>query len=378
MMAPTAQNNFHISEENLKKVVEDFFLILSDKERAVVTKRFSLDNKPRQTLEKIGEHFSVTRERIRQIEEIALKKLKRNLSTSQLRNVSQVAKKILLAHGGVMGERDLVSATLKEIQSDTSFSGNVAQLALTIEGTLTRVKKPKEFHTFWYMAEHKLSYIRLISKALEKTLKKEKKILSEETLFRKCADVMTTSVTEETIRSVLTISPKLIAPTANVWGLSSWRDINPKSIRDRACLVLEKAKKTLHFIEIANQIGESTRDKKMVTVQAVHNELIRYSDFVLVGRGLYALSKWGMVPGTVMDVIAIVLKKNGAMKKQDIIDEVKKVREVKEATIVLNLQKCPAFVRVGRAVYDFDPQGWVTPKGGRGRAYLNEDEEEEV
>ncbi len=376
MMTGT-QNNFQISEENLKKVIEDFFLILSDKERTVVTKRFALDEKPRQTLEKIGEHFSVTRERIRQIEDIALRKLRRNLSTSQIRNISHIAKKILVARGGIMAERDLISQTLKEIQSDTPFSGNVAQLAFTIEGTLERVKKPKEFDAFWYTSDHTLAHIRLVSKTLERVLKKEKKVLSEETLFRKCVEVMTGAVNEQALLSILTISPKLISPEPHMWGLSSWREINPKSIRDKGFLVLEKAKKPLHFIEIANRIGEISRDQRMVTIQAVHNELIRYPDFVLVGRGLYALAKWGMVPGTVMDVIAMILKKNGPMKKQDIVDEVKKVREVKEATIILNLQKCSAFPRVGRAVYDFDVLAWEQPKGGRGRAYLNEEEGEE-
>ena len=104
-------------------------------------------------------------------------------------------------------------------------------------------------------------------------------------------------------------------------------------------------------MEIANCISEIGFDKKVVTVQAVHNELIRYDQFVLVGRGLYALAKWGYEPGTVSDVIEKLLEKNGPMSKKQIIKEVLNKRDVKIGTISLNLQKNPSFVRVGRAVY---------------------------
>jgi RNA polymerase primary sigma factor len=62
---------------NLIDVVEDMFMVLTPKEKDVIVKRFCLDNKPKQTLEKIGQSFSVTRERVRQIEKIALGKLRR-------------------------------------------------------------------------------------------------------------------------------------------------------------------------------------------------------------------------------------------------------------------------------------------------------------
>ena len=88
-----------------------------------------------------------------------------------------------------------------------------------------------------------------------------------------------------------------------------------------------------------------------MTEQAVHNELIRYEQFVLVGRGLYALKEWGYREGTVEDIIRFILTKKSPMTKQEIIQGVLKQRQVKKGTISLNLQKCPDFKRVGRAVY---------------------------
>lgn len=59
----------------LKEQIEDVFSCLTDREQQVLVLRFGLkDGKPR-TLEEVGQHFSVTRERIRQIEGKALTKL---------------------------------------------------------------------------------------------------------------------------------------------------------------------------------------------------------------------------------------------------------------------------------------------------------------
>ena len=54
-------------QTSLSDIVEDLFMVLTTKEKDVIVQRFSLDNKPRRTLESIGQFFSVTRERIRQI-----------------------------------------------------------------------------------------------------------------------------------------------------------------------------------------------------------------------------------------------------------------------------------------------------------------------
>jgi hypothetical protein len=158
----------------------------------------------------------------------------------------------------------------------------------------------------------------------------------------------------ELIQSCLRIDERL-REIDEGWGLTEWRFVRPRSIRDKVEIILKKAGQPLHFMEIANRIREARFDHKNVTVQAVHNELIRYPQFVLVGRGLYALREWGFEPGTVADVIERILLEKGPLSKKEIIAEVAKQRTVKVGTISLNLQKMPYFTRVGRAVYAFDP-----------------------
>ena len=60
----------------LKENVEEVLDALSDREARVLRMRFGLNDNKMMTLEEVGRKFGVTRERIRQIEAKALRKLK--------------------------------------------------------------------------------------------------------------------------------------------------------------------------------------------------------------------------------------------------------------------------------------------------------------
>lgn len=339
---------------SLKSVMEDMFLVLTDKERDVITRRFSLNNKPRQTLDKIGKHFNVTRERIRQIETIALNKLRRNVGNTKLHYVNKLSKDILHQNGGVMLDNELVSAVLNIINTTSQIDSSIIRLSLRIDSAITLNERTSTFELFWRDAAIALSDVKSIIETAISALRKQKTVLTDEDMvaaIRSMINFKDKVPTDKLILSSLTLDRRL-KRIEEGWGLMKWRFVNPRSIRDKAMIILKKEEKPLHFVEIANKISEVGFDKKVVTVQAVHNELIRYEQFVLVGRGLYALAEWGFEPGTVADVIEKLLEKNGPMSKKQIIDEVLKQREVKIGTISLNLQKNSNFIRVGRAVYD--------------------------
>jgi DNA-directed RNA polymerase delta subunit len=135
------------------------------------------------------------------------------------------------------------------------------------------------------------------------------------------------------------------------WGLVSWPEVNPKSIRDKTYLVLSRHGKPLHFSDIASHIRTLGTSKRDVTVQAVHNELIKDRRFVLIGRGIYALAEWGYTPGTVAEIIASVLRTQAPLHKDEIVKRVLEKRQVKTTTIILNLQEKAQFQRVAKATY---------------------------
>jgi RNA polymerase primary sigma factor len=70
----------------LKEQVEDVLTALSDRERKVLQLRFGLDDGRSRTLEEVGREFKVTRERIRQIEAKALRKLRQPSRARRLKD----------------------------------------------------------------------------------------------------------------------------------------------------------------------------------------------------------------------------------------------------------------------------------------------------
>lgn len=341
---------------DLDELLNNLFMVLTDKEATVIKKRFALQGNSKQTLERIGKHFNVTRERIRQIESIALSKLRRTVRTTRLDEVNEMAKIVLQAHGGLMSEDNLLSEVLQKIQDGGQMDGAILRLAFSIDTHLQRGSKSHTFRPFWRLDSLAMQDIQMIVNNVVKILKKRKSCMQTDEIVSaiQALDLFGGRVpSNELIRSALTVDERL-REIAEGWGLTDWRFVRPRSIRDKVEIILKKTGEPLHFMEIANRIREADFDHKNVTIQAVHNELIRYPQFVLVGRGLYALKAWGYEPGTVADVIESILKEKGPLSKKEIIAEVARQRTVKVGTISLNLQKMPYFTRVGRAVYAFD------------------------
>jgi len=74
------------SRQLLKEQIRSALGVLSDREREVLEMRFGLRDGQDHTLEEVGKHFGVTRERIRQIEAKALRKLRHPTRSRQLRD----------------------------------------------------------------------------------------------------------------------------------------------------------------------------------------------------------------------------------------------------------------------------------------------------
>lgn len=70
------------------KIIMSVLNTLTPKEKEVIVLRFGLDGNTVHTLEEVGEHFHVTKERIRQIEETALRKLRHPSRTNILKQIA--------------------------------------------------------------------------------------------------------------------------------------------------------------------------------------------------------------------------------------------------------------------------------------------------
>src|SRR3989454_1178421 len=67
----------HLEEKTVTKMLQEMVKTLDPREATILRARFGLDGGPQKTLEEVGQKFGVTRERVRQIQNIALKKLRK-------------------------------------------------------------------------------------------------------------------------------------------------------------------------------------------------------------------------------------------------------------------------------------------------------------
>src|SRR5215468_2006519 len=76
-----AQTPFELfRDKNMCDELSELLAVLDDRERKIIFERYGLDGGKPKTLEEIGKKFGVTRERIRQLQNIALAKLRRALA----------------------------------------------------------------------------------------------------------------------------------------------------------------------------------------------------------------------------------------------------------------------------------------------------------
>lgn len=346
----TVNSNATAADVRLGELVQNLLIVLNEKEKHIIEKRFALNQTKKQTLEQIGQKFSVTRERIRQIEKNALKKLARNAQNTNLRTLNEYAKTIIKKNAGIMTEENLVATVLNSLKNISATEVNELKLALALDQELDKITNTINYEPNWRLKTIPFQVIKGITQAGLKVLSENSDVTEAGQLAKQVIERLNEQLSVELVVNTLKIDKRIKFVEKGV-GLCTWRHINPRTLRDKINFILEQEAKPLHFVKIANLISETHFDNKSVNTQAVHNELIRNEDFILIGRGIYALSHWGFKPGTVSDIIEKILEDGKTMPREDIIKNVLKQRQVKTITIYLNLKNKPQFKKIGKDSY---------------------------
>lgn len=337
---------------DLNGLVENLLLLLSDKEKIVIQKRFSLGNVKKYTLEEIGREFSVTRERIRQIEKNALVKMKRNVFNTALRHLHDYVGNVMREHGGLIKEDEIHNYLKETLAGGMEVDRGSMQLALALHEDLECVGNTINFYPYVRQKNITDYSLKHVADNFINYLNKRGDIESLEKIHNELGNVVEeTDFDLSRAKSLMTIDKRLTLLENDLVGLMEWRHIRPRTLRDKILYVLRNEKKPLHFTYITEKISQLAFDSRPVNLQAVHNELIRHDQFVLIGRGIYALRDWGYEKGTVASVIESLLKEKQELDQDEIIDLVLKQRQVKKITIVLALKNSEKFERVGRKRY---------------------------
>ena len=322
-------------------------IIEQDREREIISRRFGLSGN-KETLEQIGDMLSITRERVRQLEKAILIRLRILAEDGNIPELAQ-AEKIIIRNLTEMGRIARVSDLAEKIFSQSVTEKQRQSLAFIgeISASLTVVEESEKYFNAIGIADYgSEKEIKAKVDEIVALIKKNKAPTSLDEL-----DNNLNYEHPSHIKAVASIS-KLLATLNDLWGLAKWPTVNPKNIRDKIYVVLEEKREPMHFEEIAEAIKGSDFRRKNVTIQAIHNELIKAPRFVLIGRGIYALDSWGYKKGTVSETISDVLKQaKKPLSREQIVKRVLALRKVKETTILLNLQNKKLFKKVDKNSY---------------------------
>jgi hypothetical protein len=318
-----------------------------ERAREVLIFRFGLGTKvSRDTLEAIGERWSITRERVRQIEAAGIESIRNSKAFKDSQDSFDELCQYITALGGIIPEDELLEGLATDEKSRNRY-----RFLLVVGSSFFRERETDDFYARWHVDQKTAEAVHGALSRLYETLD-DAEVLAEGDIINRfleeLKDVNSAYRNEEILKRWLTISKTIAKNPLSEWGKAHAPAIRTKGIRDYAYLVIKQKGEPMHFGDVAKSIVEVFNKKAHVAT--THNELIKDSRFVLVGRGLYALAEWGFSPGVVRDVIKDALVK-GPLNRDQIITEVKKVRYVKDNTILVNLGDTRYFKRAKDGTY---------------------------
>ncbi len=332
-----------------KKITKKITSHLPERASDVIMNRFGLteDGKKR-TLEEIGKKYNITRERVRQVEDAAINMIKKSGAYKAEQAVFDELKQLIHQMGAIVAEHELLSY----ISKDKSTQNHVHFL-LELGDHFKKHREDEHFHTRWSVDDEMSEKIHDALRKLYASLKDEDLIPETEMIkkfFDHMKDVADHYRDEEIVKRWLSMSKTVAKNPLGEWGKASSPNIRTRGVKDYAFLVMRKHGSPMHFKEVADAISKTFGKKTHYAT--CHNELIKDSRFVLVGRGMYALSEWGYKEGIARDVILDILRREGApLSKDEIVKRVMKERYFKKNTILVNLANQKYFKKSKNGLY---------------------------
>lgn len=340
--------------------LKDVLLYCKPKERLILMRKFGLDGNKETPLQKIGKEYSLTRERVRQIETQALMRFRRLIVGNEVyMKVLQESKNILESHGGILGEDALISKIINK--NLFKFSKQELKLILVSDFDITYLKRNKEINKAFYIEP---LYEDLLTKIVLFTLQHFKERNHSQDLYEFISELK--DYFAEDTKDIPSLKNDLfyvnffnIVKNITILDWKIWLlefdDINPKTVKLKMLYTMRRLNKPIHYQELPAKILERFPGE-VTKINTIHNELVKNNDlFVNQGLGLYWLKERGFQGGSVKDILIRIFKKNNhPMTAKELTREVLREKMVSPNTVILNLQKFKDdFQRVDKGTYAY-------------------------
>lgn len=328
-----------IPDRTLAEIINSWIESIADREREVISWRYGLKDGIALTLEEIGSKLSVSRERIRQIQNRALRRLKHATRLRPLVPLFEYLASILEDAGGVMPESALAEAIAERISiGEIDAQGSVRLL-------LSATAKFAEITGFaaWGLSNRPLKLVPQLNQQICRLLRAARVPLSLTELldglratawYQGCEVEMDDAF----IFACIQVNDKVTCREDGSYGLECW----DRHYTDDLILALRKLGEPAHYSVIAEAVNAMLPPEKHITPRGVHVRLMQQRDlFVWVGRkGTYGLKEWGLKRATpYLEGLVHILEQAGhPLTFEQILAEIARLRpHCEESSVVLTL-----------------------------------------
>jgi len=338
-----------------KETAESLLNLVSQRDQEILKLRHGFDTQKPKTLDAIGKIFNLTRERVRQLQNQAVKNIGKH---NEYENLTTATRKLILhtleQFGGFVSLDELIEE-LNTISKNENDEKNIISFLLKHFMSEAELVRNEEFKPSLRSFNLPLDFVQDVLNHIENIFSERKAILEASQIVKLFKNSEYYKIhekefnillennggdLEKIIFSYLHSSRKFIETPMEQWGLKDWEEVTPRRIGGKIYLVMLAKKKPMHFSEISEVINLSWTESRDIKSATVHNELIADDRFILIGKGIYGLKEWkGYEGGSVEDLIKKLRTKNANISEDEIIAEVSEKKLVKEATVRLALSK---------------------------------------
>jgi len=269
---------------NIDKLIDDALMGQDDRSKRIIQGRYGLGKTKKQTLAALGNEYNLTRERVRQIQSNSIKTIREQIKSHKeaiklLKLLERYLKDAGNIRRGELAASDLRIMIGEGVPSDELFN-QLQFIADALEYPHVSGGND-DWHIVWHTKPEAYETAKKLVAELLKVNNQdfEKFITSVSGKF---------NMSESDIINHLETSKRFgVGPYGDL-GADHWIQVNPKTVRDKIYLVLDKSESPMHFSDIATSVNRLS--DKARAAATVHNELIKDPRFILVGRGTYTIN----------------------------------------------------------------------------------------
>lgn len=343
-------------------------LLRSERMRRLILRRYGLDGPPR-TLEQVGAELGVSKERVRQLESLALEELRRE-HAGEAGSITAPLHEALAAVGGVAPISYLEEQLPALYQVESVSTAGATRLLLELEPD--HVHLPGRRYALRHAA---VAEVEQLDDAVATYLRKWVRPAPVSELTTELAGTRayptvvnrfpSFSLAARTRANPLT----QVLPTGAV-ALKEWT----RTRLDEAIQALRELGKPSHYVDVAAQVRKLLPPGVPASEEAIHNLLLGEAAFVRVSRGVFGLAEWqDSEPGTARAVAAALEAAGKPLHRDEIAEALALPARIVERCLITR----PEFLPVGRGYYRLagqeSPRPAATPRRRTTSAVLRGD-----